>query len=619
MLSFHSPAQHYYGICRRAHMESPSRSTHAVPLPEWLSELAPGRSSLLEVFSALEASLLLMVNQQHSCELLLPRLASRSAQSLASRLKELRDVTPYQEGPAHVLEQCIHKVADVVRYADRAIDPQDMEDAALQVHRLLTQACGQNGRAVTPPDVAELLCFLASPSTKLDVHPSQGLGIHLGTRSTGATRLAYELWRPPLASEVEVYRREFFASTEIDRAELCAMGFESLFHEFGPTPAAERGSALIVNAANSRRPFGEENRLKNLPKGKFNDLFELGYEHLVVLVQNDVLTGGRKTAEELFSFCVARGLRRVIQLPNGVLGPASSVHSVLIFDRSTCRGSIEFVVIERIDEPLTGFGHARRHSAMRRGIDLREQSEHWLRAERTSVTSWDALRQRPKANVSFEAQQFVQETPTLPGFHCIKLKDIASVFRSHHIPNYGEGKVERYLEVGLQALDSMGDVDPRSCVERQGEQDWLRNRSPQVLQRGDILICFRGSRDALGKVALVRHTAELKLIPNQSFVIIRMNPDRIDDPITPEYLHWWLQSEHANAYISANAIYPSVPRIAPSDLKQMPVPIGPPGRIAQYLNDAREYETLLAQRRKLQLRIRDLLDSSWNAKPPDFG
>jgi hypothetical protein len=177
------------------------------------------------------------------------------------------------------------------------------------------------------------------------------------------------------------------------------------------------------------------------------------------------------------------------------------------------------------------------------------------------------------------------------------------------MPNSGDGESVRLREVGAGALGSLGEIDLAATTETVCDKAAFDSRTAQVLQIGDILMCFRGARDALGRTGRLRSFTELPLVPNQSFVIIRLRPEA---EINSTYLHWWLQSEFVRRYIASKAITPSVPRIAPTDLKQLPVPVGPEGYLRSRSKEAQHFEELISERAKLEQRLRAALQSGWS-------
>jgi len=597
--------------CSEAHREVDERPWHALRLPDWIESATKGRASLIEMFNALEAAVLLAASSRNDGPLLLPGLHAGQSLRTPEILRTALDRMEARRGPAYLFEQAVQSAWELSRVDAELDDQGPPAHLAQALQRLLAHACGRQASAAVPPDVASLMAARVECQGQIDVYPRSGVGLYLGLCDRHDVRLATELGTDQQDSPSYALGSTAAAFTATRRAELADRGFEELFLRYGKR--GTRGHALLVNAANLARPLGPQHHETRTQEGALNHLLSLGYEDVIVLVRNNILTGGRELADKLFEFFDTHGLRELIQLPAGTLGSSSTVHSLLVFRPAAQIHRISFAASQSTAQPPTGFGYPRRSKALPPPdvilAEISKRSSLHSLAELKSPPATDSRKKRLR--VSYEAKGFIKDDP----FHGLpndlsykKLAEVAQVFRSHYMQNSGDGQSVRFREVGAGAVGSLGEIDLDATTQTSCDKEAFEARMAQVLMVGDILMCFRGARDAIGRTGRVRNVADLPLVPNQSFVIIRLRPDA---GVSPTYLHWWLQSEYVRKYISAKAISPSVPRIAPADLKQLMVPIGPEAYLRKRQAEAELFELLIVERATLEERLRGALKSGW--------
>jgi len=78
---------------------------------------------------------------------------------------------------------------------------------------------------------------------------------------------------------------------------------------------------FINKCSQTRASFFQSEDAPNI-SGELNHLLNYGYENIIVLVSNAYLNGGRGiiNSEEIFKYCISKGLKKVIQLPMGAVG-----------------------------------------------------------------------------------------------------------------------------------------------------------------------------------------------------------------------------------------------------------------------------------------------------------
>jgi len=483
------------------------------------------------------------------------------------------------------------------------------------LHGLATEASERNASAVTPVDVVNYMISL-SQSTKVHAYALDGLGLLYGLdRNSRAWAVGDEfqtadslVWPAPLEKTLEEARIWFKAPEFANRA----------FLEIETYVMAEKmpATALLVNAARQELPF-YPNEMKeddlSTNAGLLNRCLKAGYQKVVVLVSNHYLTAGRGRADKILRHCLQHGLRRVIQLPMGLLGLRSQAHSILVFEQGANVDAVEFENL--MDDTLTttavkGFGLPRRARQFVLGKSERRPQMH--------TTSVQTLLNSPPGKgkarkiLSFEVGQFSPLDALAPmreRYKFMRLGSFMDVFRSHHVVETGDEHRSQYSEIGATNISADGWVSigkMKDCP-----KDSLERRQAQILREGDLIICFRGSPDSYGKVGIYRHQPGIQAVPNQSFVIIRLKENPPDNAPRPELVLWWLQSQYGQNYLQQKAIAPDVMRVAPRDIDALDVPCGPAALI-----EKEEKKLVLAQQasrkiNELRSEVAVLLEQAW--------
>lgn len=606
-----SAAARFYTLCKRAHFPGRQAKRQPLPLPRAIADMTTGKQAAIAVFNAMEAACWMVATQPQSFLPLLPRVVDLvplpTPQRLAVLAETLGKLDPLLRDAAIAARDCL--LMDGLASIDDQIN-----EPTQQLHRLHTQAADQSGAAVTPSDVAQFMLALAGSHDKVDVYRTGGVGLFLSLPDSCRGQLAIE---PDKRTErVEVIAA---SSEAISRADRARAGFESLFSVL--SSGISRADTLLINAAEYRRPFGEMDMGRGLLAGELNAALSLGYKTVAVLVRNDILTGARSIARDLLAYCAGRGLRKIVQLPPGTLNSNGQVHSVMLFDRSSNRREIEFVEVPAAatEKKLpAGFGFARRMCSL--GVGCRDGV---VPAWPARIMPLDALLKQETNTTdlkgsSYEARRLINVDPFLElkgRLTFAPLKSIAEVFRTHHLSNSGEDDTTEFIELGVSDIDRYGEITARTDAFRLCDREVLKSRGKQVLQVGDIVMCFRGAADALGRVGLIRERPKQPWVPNQSFVIIRLKDVMFEDPfMAPPFLNWWLRSSYAADFVRQKSISPSVPRLAPKDLMELLVPRGPANLLYPHLEAIRKFDQLLAKRREVESQLSAFESPSWSGE-----
>jgi hypothetical protein len=325
-----------------------------------------------------------------------------------------------------------------------------------------------------------------------------------------------------------------------------------------------------------------------------------------VLVSNHYLTAGQGVARKILNHCLKHGLTHVVQLPSGVLGFRSHQHSVLIFEKNVKVEKIKFVNFadqENSETSDRGFGMPRRSVALKKSLNQSMQQ--------TSVVSVQSLDDN-KRLLSFEVSQFsrtdaFEELRSKCSF--VKLHELVDVFRSHHLEKNQDAETVKISEIGASSINEFGAITSGKL--REYSRIAIDRRQAQILNNGDIVLCFRGAPDSFGKVGIYYKRQGEIAIPNQSFVILRFKKDRLAHQYSPELLLWWLKSKYAQKHLRLKSISPDVMRISPRDIDQLEVPVGPTAWLDAEIEKANKSRLVMNDMVSLSMQLNDLASSAW--------
>ncbi len=613
-----STAAHYFNICKEAYEGDEKREAFAPP--QWLSAFKNDKIDAQVSFTSLQATLLMLLNQGGEFLTLYPNLVLGPEQTMAEfcaawgvMLKVIQEPQPYLP-----LSSALSGLAEYARFTGGTFKTVEKIDrgAAASIHQLVAEACQRDAAFVTPVDVATFMAELSLPDQPIDVYALNGLGLLYGARSRTRQvhlvgdefgRAATRAMPLPLQNtyhECQIwYRHELFSNRQF------------IDFEWQLGTQADQSSTLLVNAVNETLPFlsgAKENSTPSL-SGALNHVLEAEYKRVIVLVSNHFLTAGRGLASKILAHCMRLGLAKVIQLPMGVLGFRSQEHSVLVFEGGASATEVEFIKLEHGHNTVTapkGFGEPRKANTLKRT----SPDEHGipLGCMRESVTATNLQNSGRKKLLSFEAGQFLKVDPLSKlrdQAEFMRIHEFMEVFRAHHIQETGEQERSEYLEIGAGSIDAygwIGDGKPRLCAASS-----LTKRSAQILRDQDIVLCFRGSPESFGKAGLYRDDHGVTAVPNQSFVILRRKTLQPNNAPSVALLLWWLNSFYGRKCMELKSITPDVIRMAPKDIAEMEVPVGPPDFIQGELKKMAQAEVALQEMKRIEEEIREIRARAW--------
>ena len=464
-------------------------------------------------------------------------------------------------------------------------------DAEEMFYRLACEGFDRSGKEFTPSDIARLMCRLAGASDRfVDIYTDRGMGIYYGgliehpknLKLVGDEIRSQEI-QGSMMLPARLSNALERASHVLDRAAI----FERLLVELETFPEVrvEKGASLVVNAANNPVPFTprKEDSLNSL-----DFLLQATYPRVVALVQNGYLTGGKYLEpEEVISHCLSRGLRSVIQLPNGSIGAMHEAYSLLIFEPGRTQNSVDFRQIDPGSETgknaaygvaERGFGHPWRKVALNLAAftvegDTPQQRRHpeSMQTLREKLSGSENSRVARSELSSFEASRFLTSrsiSSEITGVtKWVKLADIADLHRIQHLPAVMPGIGIAYREISADALGDFNDLS--KSEEKHVGEEYESRLLKAALHKGNLFVCIRGP---IGRVGFINYEPRGILLPNQSFVKISLK-ERRSPEVTGDILYWWLRSEICQKHLASRSIYAGVKRLSMQDLEMLEVPV----------------------------------------------
>lgn len=609
-----------FDFCERAYEETQERK--AYEYPEWIDALKSDRRLAMTTHVSLQASILSVLNRGGEVDRQIEHAFRDDLTEIGflESCKTLRAIAANGDG-SDLLLPVISKLSEYLKYANGLDDVRQFAYVNSDVdplHRLATEAGGRNAASMTPTDVVDFMIKVTG-QVRLDVYALDGIGILYGGGPGKIVRMVGDEFRTggnfqlpgSLAATFDDARVWFRPAEFANRA---YVELEQLF--YGTT---ERADALLVNATRLDLPFyptGQEEDDLDTNAGVLNKCLTAGYLKVVVLVSNHFLTAGRGRAKKILDHCLKFGLKQVIQLPMGVVGVRSQAHSILVFKQSTTNAVVDFIDLS--DEKNTrtatkGFGMPRR--AKHLNVDETAIEENRYSVEIASILSGGLTPGKSKKIVSFEVGQFVKDDPLTPlrgVYEFMRLQDFMEVFRSHHIVETGEKERIQYHEIGASEISDEGWIKLGKLNDRPLQS--LDRRKAQILLKDDLILCFRGSPDSYGKVAIFQESTDFAAVPNQSFVIMRRKLDAPVNAPSARLVLWWLRSSYAQQYLRQKAIAPDVMRVAPRDVAVLEVPCGPLELIHKELEKMDRAEEAALKIQEHQKIIADLQGQAWKKR-----
>ena len=614
-------AKHYFELCEHAFNSTDKRV--AFTFPDWINAFKNGKKDAQTIFISIQSALLMLSQERGKLQSTYPKITG--CQNLPTReffeaCKNLYDLGS-DHNSYNPLKDACDLLAAYAKFENINLQNPEASIGYLNqsFHQLATEAFQRDASSVTPIDVVELMMAQISDAEKIDTYALDGFGLLYAVRDKKtACLVGDDLGRegknslPKSLKNINSESLSWFRSAEFANKQF--IEFEWSFNE----PAGQ-GDALLVNAAKADMPFLAADQSINQIAGSLNHCLNAGYKKIVVLVSNHYLTAGRGLAQQILDFCLKNGLRKVIQLPMGVLGFKSQQHSLLVFQRDQANEMVEFEDLssdENIKIAPRGFGEPRRARTLQSSGDGYWGPNYVVSSTNVKATRLSSTGKAANGSrlLSFEVSQFLSLSidplkDLRDTYKFMKIHEFMEVFRSHHIEDTGEASRVDYVEVGANSISDFGWIG--SGKKRDCSVAALNKRKAQVLKDKDIVLCFRGAADTFGKTGFYRKVTVELAVPNQSFVILRMKETAPFNAPSAELVLWWLRSPLAQLCLKQKAISPDVVRVAPKDIARLEIPCGPDYLIAKEIDRINEVNDLLLKIDNIKNDIITMEKLSW--------
>ncbi len=520
----------------------------------------------------------------------------------------------------NLLQELLESLSDIYKLNTNNLEElsaeiRDISQYKEMAYELICHGFDRNGAVCTPSDIAQMMARLGGcENAAIDVYSDYGFGLYLGALK-GSTlkinlvgdedhRATHERL---LSKRLDVAYRQ--SEIGVDRYSLLERMLVEL--EWVMNYDYIQSKTLLINAAKLELPFFQSEDAPNI-RGELNHLFNYGYEKIIVLVSNAYLNGGRGiiNSEEVFKYCISRGLNKVIQLPMGAVGATHEAYSILMFEPGIKSEAIDFRVVDSSNEVSSirlyevakrGFGKPFRQVEL--NVDAIVSNGQMPQVKGNIVSLQDVLSvrgakfinsKRRSRLISFEASRFIKEDlprKLIKRFEFGKLSDVVEkIYRIQHMQLGAPESGIEYIELGGSDINQFGKFDPNSLPKKYIDTDSEDRLKNAALKTGDLILCIRGS---VGKIALIDNPENLLIAPNQSFVKITLKNS--STVITPEFIYWWLNSKPAQQYIASKVLSVGVPRLSILDVGDIPLPIGPESEIKVEIELFRQWELEVKQ------------------------
>jgi restriction endonuclease S subunit len=242
----------------------------------------------------------------------------------------------------------------------------------------------------------------------------------------------------------------------------------------------------------------------------------------------------------------------------------------LVFEKNKKNEEIQFIVMPDADTAKKRFGLPRRASEYPQDLI---KLKNILEKSKSKTLKYSELKNKSKFN-SFQANRFITNEHTYESRTKLEMKRIGEFFeiiRAQHISKFGEETV-LVEEITSSDIDETGLV--RAGQINELSQEDISKYEKQILKENDLVICFRGAPDSVGKIGMYMHE-DKKLVPNQSFMILRPKSDNLQSKMISKITFWWLRTKKTRLQLRQRSISSGVLRLTPNEIKNLEIPIGP--------------------------------------------
>ena len=298
-------------------------------------------------------------------------------------------------------------------------------------------------------------------------------------------------------------------------------------------------------------------------------LVEMAQRRIVLVRPGSGILRGESV--EAFGQIVRRGwLDTVILLPGGLLPGTSLTANVLVIDKMRQVDTpVVFVDADRMERDRSR--QRGRSGGLRVGDDILKVFKQREVGDYSNAVSGRDIESKKfdlSARTYIEGQAS-RELDSLPG--TVPLMRLATLIRAQLMRDSASGG-EVFLEAGVADIAENGLLQqPRKQVKVAGKG--RAQAGFQRLRPGDILMTIKGGRGSAGRVGLVDESCEDNWVAGQVFLIIRINDDADDLPISSEYLYRYLDSKIAQDYLKEVTAPTSIFFLRAKDIRDLPVPV----------------------------------------------
>ena len=572
---------------------APNKQRKALPYPEFVYEIKNDQEALKRSIECIQSITLMVLSHQEKFGNYFHNVQHVKSNSIGNAIDLLLGIIKlkleiHEDGNAliHILENLKRNIGIDQNSIAELID-KSPQASFTSIHELLTEACERNASIVTPIDLSLLMSYLAIDKNSVDVYHENGLGLLSGNLSSNnknvrlTSNLDFNKKTQPAIELFNELKYWYKNNTFINQILL----------QVDKTWSNDKtkSNTLLVNALEENLPFfppTEDDSGAN-HEGALNYVLNGHYERVVVLVSNSILSTGRGaiTADKTIDYCLKKGLKQVIQLPNGVVSNRNKEDSILVFD---CKGPSSEVVFSEIPSNLVvdaqrGFGKPRRAQSFENQITKISLLMELSQKRRVTESELRLTMNGSRSVMSFQASRFIKEDPFKKLNNKVELSNLSNYFdliRGQHLPQNYDDSIE-YFEISTDNIDQYGNVTKGR--KKITDKTYLENHSRQTLKVNDILLCYRGSADTIGTVGFIHDKSTELLHPNQSFYIVRAKSNIGQTQLTPYILFHWFRTEYCQNYFSNLSLSTNVFRLAPRDVEQIQIPIGPDNFLAMLI------------------------------------
>lgn len=329
----------------------------------------------------------------------------------------------------------------------------------------------------------------------------------------------------------------------------------------------------------------------------------------VVLVANGLVfrtTSGERDFKATMT--AERRLATVMALPGGLVQGTATPVSALVLEQQTPADRV--LMVDAAGEAFVEEGRSRGLVRLRRMEQLTDIVQGRRETPHSRLVGVDEMARHdfnlmPNRYVVTEARQELDER--LAALKTVPLKELADLIRPQALKlDDGESVVEEYPEVSTQDLGEDDHVQQPSRTV--GLSSMARTKARQQLaQAGDILLVIKGS--AVGRAAIVPTDLETPWLTNQSFVIVRLKPNKhVSDPVA---LLRYLTSPIGQALLVGLAGGATTPMLQTKDIQALPVAVPDPEELERVRETDGEIVAINQEIRRLKAAADALRRKHW--------